>query len=462
MKELAEHLSTGIVSRLQPKRRVDLPSLCDALELPDSYDDRNLSKRQYIKSRLVKLGKDPNLVRRVADKFIRQFPVSAGNEDTFLIEEVIWSDLDFPTISKKLRREIAEGLEGLTLTVDDDGLLEAVNRLWVLESPTDQGLRIFGLEETSNSLRQQIQQNTIWKPGGWSVLEFFKTLGSLECSNKRFARLIESLASSEVCPEESSQRSFVQAVNRVLSRYGLELAETDSIDGYPAFTLQSTGTGATGRPKNLIFASFNKPDLRFRDAVNNDIEIVSHADKVLVYDRPIPDTGLRWKDLQEWWAEINGYEINTAKRSLYKRLLASLPDNSPPQQHLFRTFYKHFGEAIPKLPALLPEVWLHYDPQTVAKRGRAALLRQRMDFLILVSSSTRIVIEVDGMHHYSDITTGKADSEAYAKMVAADRDLRLCGYDVYRFGANELRECDSGEKLLGKFFNDLFAKYNIE
>lgn len=85
-----------------------------------------------------------------------------------------------------------------------------------------------------------------------------------------------------------------------------------------------------------------------------------------------------------------------------------------------------------------------------------------MDFLILVSSSTRIVIEVDGMHHYLDRYTGKADSEAYAKMVAADRDLRLCGYDVYRFGANELRECDSGEKLLGKFFDDLFAKYNIE
>jgi hypothetical protein len=30
-----------------------------------------------------------------------------------------------------------------------------------------------------------------------------------------------------------------------------------------------------------------KPDLRFRDAVNNDIEIVTGADQVLVYDRPI-------------------------------------------------------------------------------------------------------------------------------------------------------------------------------
>ena len=43
-----------------------------------------------------------------------------------------------------------------------------------------------------------------------------------------------------------------------------------------------------------------------------------------------------------------------------------------------------FGEAIPDLPALLPEVWLHWDPQTVSERGREALLRFRMDFLLLL------------------------------------------------------------------------------
>jgi hypothetical protein len=57
------------------------------------------------------------------------------------------------------------------------------------------------------------------------------------------------------------------------------------------------------RPKNLIFASPDKPDLRFRDALDNDVEIVTNADKVLVYDRPIGNDGLRWRDLQQWWAD---------------------------------------------------------------------------------------------------------------------------------------------------------------
>ena len=37
--------------------------------------------------------------------------------------------------------------------------------------------------------------------------------------------------------------------------------------------------------------------------------------------------------------------------------------------------------AVPALPALLPEVWLHWDPKTVRERGTAALLGHRMDNL---------------------------------------------------------------------------------
>ncbi|GII32896.1 hypothetical protein [Planotetraspora mira] len=48
------------------------------------------------------------------------------------------------------------------------------------------------------------------------------------------------------------------------------------------------------------------------------------------------------------------------------------------------------------LPALLPEVWLHWDPKTVRARGTEALLRFRMDFLLLLSRGQRVVLEVDG------------------------------------------------------------------
>jgi very-short-patch-repair endonuclease len=61
-----------------------------------------------------------------------------------------------------------------------------------------------------------------------------------------------------------------------------------------------------------------------------------------------------------------------------------------------------------------------------------------MDFLMLLPNSVRVVVEVDGKHHYAD-NNGAASPHAYAAMMAADRDLRLAGYDVYRFGAYALQ-----------------------
>jgi very-short-patch-repair endonuclease len=59
--------------------------------------------------------------------------------------------------------------------------------------------------------------------------------------------------------------------------------------------------------------------------------------------------------------------------------------------------------------------------------------RQRMDFLLLPSERTRIVIEVDGKQHYAE-TDGRASPHRYAEMVSEDRAIRLRGYEVFRFG----------------------------
>jgi len=67
-----------------------------------------------------------------------------------------------------------------------------------------------------------------------------------------------------------------------------------------------------------------------------------------------------------------------------------------------------------------------------------------MDFLMLLPNSVRVVIEVDGKEHYVS-AQGHADPAKYAAMVSADRDLRLAGYDVYRFGATDL----SGDEDFG-------------
>ena len=58
------------------------------------------------------------------------------------------------------------------------------------------------------------------------------------------------------------------------------------------------------------------------------------------------------------------------------------------------------------------------------------------DFLLLLPGRQRVVIEIDGKQHYADGET--ASPQRYATMVAEDRNLRLLGYEVYRFGGYEL------------------------
>ncbi|MFB7429155.1 hypothetical protein ACFC0K_38415, partial [Streptomyces hydrogenans] len=85
-------------------------------------------------------------------------------------------------------------------------------------------------------------------------------------------------------------------------------------------------------------------------------------------------------------------------------------------------------------------MWLHRDHRTVRERGPQALLRFRMDFLPLLPHAQRIVLEVDGSQHHTPDRGRTPDTVKYAAVVAADRDLRLSGHEVYRFGHDELRD----------------------
>lgn len=372
------------------------------------------------------------------------------------IQDLLWADNGCPSIPKRFRREVARAMERVELYGDARHFDELLELLWVIE--TDPFASLIGREETG--LAGLIQQHVHRNPGDWSVEQLFDELGVYEATDQRFALFLEGLADADVRPDIEDQRRFVDCVNEPLRGCGVELRQTGLAGGYPSFSVVSLHN-ARGRPKNLIFASEKKPDIRFRDAIDNDIEIASDADKVLVYDRPIGQEGLRWQDLQDWWSESRGVSDGVeAKKQLYKRLKASMPENSPPQMVLFESFYKGFGAAAPKLPALLPEVWLHWDPQTVRERGKNALLRFRMDFLLLLSHGVRVVIEVDGKHHYADGTTGMADPARYAAMVSADRDLKLAGYEVFRFGAAELRS-ETSQNEVHAFFVALFRRFKV-
>jgi len=206
----------------------------------------------------------------------------------------------------------------------------------------------------------------------------------------------------------------------------------------------------------LIFASRGpKPEIGFADAINNDIVILSGEESCLVYDRPIGSNGLLWSELVVWWSVVTP-GANAA--NLGARLQEALASDA--ERKLFATYFKAFrpvlGEA---LPALLPQVYLHYDPAIVKTlRHRLPLPRQRMDFLLLLPGRQRIVIEVDGKHHFSE--NDSPSLKVYADMVSADRELRLAGYEVYRFGANELVGAGA-EPRIADFFEKLFRLHRV-
>jgi hypothetical protein len=213
-------------------------------------------------------------------------------------------------------------------------------------------------------------------------------------------------------------------------------------------------SGVGGAVKNLIFASTKKPDLVLTDAITNEIALVN-PDAALIYDGGIPDEGLRWRVLlRSLLPDESVTDERGAARRLFNRLAASL--GSEAEQHLFRVFatrYRNYGFDE---PALLPQVWFHYDPRSAhARGGNPPLFRQRLDFLLLLPNRRRVVIEVDGVEHYSQ--NGKPSPSRYAAMVRADRELRLAGYEMYRFGGAELPDGPRAEAVLTPFFDQLLG-----
>ncbi len=251
-------------------------------------------------------------------------------------------------------------------------------------------------------------------------------------------------------------------LNGVLVHDGYELVQVDAISGAPIFDYHRIGSGVRGPMKNLVFASTGpKPEIVFDDAINNDIRITRNEQFSLIYDRRLAAHGLTWAELVTWWSDREGLAGTSDRqiwRSLYQRLEQSLESNGA-ERRILRTYAERYKQFGPDIPALIPQVYLHYDPYTRAqRRGSGPLPRQRMDFLLLLPHRARVVIECDGKQHYAD-STGRADPLRYAAMMAEDRDLRLKGYEVYRFGGAELTNDRAEQHLLNAFFDRLDQRH---
>jgi very-short-patch-repair endonuclease len=448
LRQLLENNVTGLISTMH--RHVDLGEECERLGLPTPPDEG--SKHERVKASLAALP-DTELPMAAENILASQLPVDAAIRNK--IQDILWASYGSCEMPKRTRREIARRLDLESLVYSADRFMALLDRLWVL------GDDLLGLVSgVRTSLRANIEQHVFRNPGDWDAEHLFEQLGAFEATDARFARFLEGLVSADVIPDEPAQRRIVDIVNPHLHSAGVELRQTGEDEGYPVFSIVSTQAARNRQAKNLIFASREKPDIRFRDAVNNDIEIVGNADKVLDYEKSIGSDGLRWRDLQAWWMDREQFtDAAEAKKSLYKRLTTCLPPSSPPQRNLYELYHEIHGSAVPDLPALLPEVWLHWDWKTVRDRGPKALLRFRMDFLLLLPRGQRVVIEVDGSQHYS--SDGKPDGAKYATNMRADRDLKLSGYEVFRFGATELQDRERARALLQQFFANLFQRFEV-
>jgi very-short-patch-repair endonuclease len=416
----------------------EVPQQIAGLVVPNAD---GLSKRQRIELALANLTQEE--LARLALKF-------ADSRGDIALDEAARKVLeaDDPPLSHITRRDLArvfgDDLAGERSTV------EMVGRYFPLSTPTDDFLGSSG-----RSLRDQITRHMDNNPGDWSVEYLFGEIGAFDCSRARFGALLEE-AVHPLGRSGDEQLRTVAALNKILARDGYELAQESELSGHPIFAFRPLVRGVGGRPKNLIFASRGpKPEIGFADAINNDIVILSGEESCLIYDRSIGSNGLLWSELVSWWSYVTP---GADAANLGARLQESLASDA--ERKLFATYFKAYRSVLGEvLPALLPQVYLHYDPAVVKTlRHRLPLPRQRMDFLLLLPGRQRIVLEVDGKHHFSE--NDHPSLKVYADMVSADRELRLAGYEVYRFGANELVG-DRAEQRVTDFFEKLFRLHRV-
>lgn len=218
--------------------------------------------------------------------------------------------------------------------------------------------------------------------------------------------------------------------------------------------------GLRGELRNLIFAATQKPEIVWRDVAGGVIEITRNKGYCLLYDRSVGAEGLTWGALAKWWRLQDGmYGVpeEASLQALRNRLRASL---NTAEQLLLDGYWEYsMQRGFGGCPALLPQVYLHYDPlaqdQRKERKEGKVLTRQRMDFLMLAPGGRRYVLELDGKEHYS--RDGKAAPDLYADMVREDRRIRLQGYEVYRFGGAEFVDRQTAKTMMRGFFDQLLT-----
>lgn len=204
----------------------------------------------------------------------------------------------------------------------------------------------------------------------------------------------------------------------------------------------------------LFFAGYGKPDVVFTDFTRGVYKI---RDLMGCLTVSLPDNcTVRWQDVWDQLSNKFGSIMD-----LYRYLEKSIPLKSPQARKVFEFYCRSTilaGRL--ELPALLPELNLHYDMMTLKQRdGVKALESQRCDFYLRIGQK-EILLEVDGIQHYANLN-GTANRNGYAAQCQWDRARILLGYEIYRFGTAEF-DGPNSEKMVSEFFNSLALRHGVE
>jgi very-short-patch-repair endonuclease len=440
-----------IADALYVEKSYNLPQVCEDLGLEAGTEEEACqSKRGYVLRRLS--GKSQDFILETAYRVLQRYePIELRKVLGEFTSDV--HQLTLVTRQNLLDELILMEREHHQVLCGKLGLVDFLRRMWPLDEMPSTDYRF---KTAADDVLQHMVVNDDWD---YHYL-FDSYLGLLKGLDEDFLRFLEEVV-HPVVRGPNTQEQYVEVINRHLLADGFKLQAREQISGYPVYRAVRITAGVEQNVKNLIFAADGpKPKIVLEDSLNNDIRVVKNAEYCLVYDLPIPHTGLLWGDLVAWWAGLKGRSSPTVEteKQLYVRLAKSL--SSKPEQLIFYTYFEKLRPDLgEKLPALIPQVYLHYDPYTLRElKGLKRLPRQRMDFLILFSNHERVVIEVDGIQHYAE--GEQASPKKYSEMVAADRKLRLAGYEVYRFGGYELQQ-QSGKALVEEFFRQLLQKHGV-
>lgn len=295
----------------------------------------------------------------------------------------------------------------------------------------------------------------------WSLEGLFDYIGAYTCATWTFRGVILGILDPNFRTEEENAK-LVATFNNILTKDCCSLVPNKEKSKYRTrYKFVEVRQTTSKVPQRLIFGAKGvKPNFGITDVIDGDISLVANDGEALIYDQKIEDS-LNWSELLEWWEDYN----LDSKISLKKRLIESL--DSEPEILFFKAYFQIFYSQLDKnLPALIPQVYVAYDPISAKDlpNGKTRI-RQRIDFLMILPNLKRVIIEIDGKQHYAK-EDGRADTKRYADMVRVDRELRLRGYEVYRFGGAEFYNDqntpeDNAVSVVKDFFTALFKQHEI-